>query len=50
MKFWILVCAPLVVAAVAAYRVTTRRARARDIDDQVSSDWLATAKIHEDNG
>jgi hypothetical protein len=48
MKLWILACSALaLVAARAAYTFSNRR-RGRFTNDQVSSEWLATAKIHED--
>ena len=52
MKFWIFaLSAAAVVAARAAYSYANRPARSgRFINDQVSSDWLATARIHEDQG
>jgi hypothetical protein len=52
MKFWILACSALVaVAAHAAYTFSQRQGRRRGQfnNDQVSSEWLATAKIHEDH-
>lgn len=51
MKFWILACGAIAaVAAQAAYTFSTRRARQRVgfTNDQVSSEWLASARIHED--
>jgi len=51
MKFWILACGALAaLAAHAAYTFSQRqgRRRGRFENDQVSSEWLATAKIHED--
>ena len=51
MKFWILACSALaLVAAHAAYTFSNRHSRRRGglTTDQVSSEWLATAKIHED--
>jgi hypothetical protein len=51
MKFWILACGAIAaVAAHAAYTVSARRARQRVgfSNDQVSSEWLASARIHED--
>lgn len=51
MKLWILACSALaVVAAHTVYSFTSRQRRRRGhvIADQVSSEWLATAKIHED--
>ena len=52
LKFWIFaLSAAAVIAARAAYSYANRPARAgRFINDQVSSDWLATARIHEDQG
>jgi hypothetical protein len=52
LKFWIFALgAAAVIAARAAYSYANRPARAgRFINDQVSSDWLATARIHEDQG
>lgn len=52
MKFWILACGALVaVAARAAYTFRHRHERKRraQFSDQVSNEWLATAKIHEDH-
>jgi len=51
MKFWILACGALVaVAARAAYAFSQRQGRRRtQLTDQVSNEWLATAKIHEDH-
>ena len=50
MKLWLLACGAIaVVAARAVYSFSTRRSRRnRFTGDQVSSEWLATAKIHED--
>jgi hypothetical protein len=51
MKFWILACGALAaLAAHAAYTFSQRQGRRRGQfdNDQVSSEWLATAKIHED--
>jgi hypothetical protein len=51
MKFWILAASALVlVAAHAVYTFSTRQSRRRGhfMPDQVSNEWLATAKIHED--
>jgi hypothetical protein len=51
MKFWILACGAIAaVAAHAAYTFSTRRTRQRVgfANDQVSSEWLASARIHED--
>ena len=53
MKIWIFACGALaMIAASAAYTFTSRHARrgGKFADDQVSSEWLATAKIHEDQG
>jgi peptidoglycan/LPS O-acetylase OafA/YrhL len=52
LKFWILALgAAAVIAARATYNFVNRPARTgRFTDDQVSSDWLATARIHEDQG
>jgi hypothetical protein len=52
MKYWILACGALaVIAARAAYNMTNRRTRRGSVmSDQVSSDWLASARIHEDQG
>jgi hypothetical protein len=52
MRFWIVACSAL--AAVAAHTVYSfasrqRRRRGHFIPDQVSNEWLATAKIHEDH-
>jgi len=51
MKIWILACgAVAVVAARVVYNLTSRHRRnSRFTGDQVSSEWLATAKIHEDH-
>jgi hypothetical protein len=52
MKFWILAASALAaVAAHAAYTFSQRQGRRRGQlnNDQVSSEWLATAKIHEDH-
>ena len=52
MKYWILACSVLaVVAAHAVYTFSTRQSRRRGqlSHDQVSNEWLATAKIHEDH-
>lgn len=47
MSFLFLACGALtVLAAGAAY--TFSRRTARTTNDQVSSNWLATARIHED--
>ena len=51
MKIWILACSALaLLAAQAAYKFSNRHGRRRGAltTDQVSSEWLATAKIHED--
>ena len=53
MKIWILAGSALaLIIARAAYSFTNRQARGggRFANDQVSSDWLATARIHEDQG
>jgi hypothetical protein len=52
LKFWIFaLSAAAAIAARAAYSYVNRPSRAgRFINDQVSSDWLATARIHEDQG
>jgi hypothetical protein len=48
MKLWILAGGALAfVAAHLAYTFTTRYRRGIS-NDQVSNEWLATAKIHED--
>lgn len=52
MKLWLLACSALaLVAAHAAYTFSNRQGRRRNglPTDQVSSEWLATAKIHEDH-
>ena len=52
MKIWILACGAFaVVAARVVYNLTHRQSRrsTRFTGDQVSSEWLATAKIHEDH-
>ncbi len=52
MKLWILACGAIaVVAARVVYTLSNRQSRrnARFTGDQVSSEWLATAKIHEDH-
>ena len=51
MKFWILACGALVaVAARAVYSLSQRQGRRRaQSTDQVSNEWLASAKIHEDH-
>ena len=48
MKYWLLACSALaLVAAHAAYTFSNRQSRRRGgLTDQVSSEWLATAKIH----
>jgi hypothetical protein len=51
MKLWLLAFGAIaVVAARAAYTFSTRQSRRRGRlpNDQVSHEWLATAKIHED--
>jgi hypothetical protein len=51
MKLWIFASGAFaLVAAHAAYAFSSRqgRRRGRFTNDQVSSEWLATAKIHED--
>jgi hypothetical protein len=52
LKFWVFALgAAAVIAARAAYTYVNRPPRSgRFINDQVSSDWLATARIHEDQG
>ena len=52
LKFWIFVLSAVaVIAARATYSYVNRPPRSgRFINDQVSSDWLATAGIHEDQG
>jgi hypothetical protein len=52
LKFWIFaLSAVAVIAARATYSYVNRPPRSgRFINDQVSSDWLATARIHEDQG
>lgn len=51
MKFWILACGALAaIAARAVYGAGSRRSRRAISKDQVSADWLATARIHEDQG
>jgi hypothetical protein len=52
LKFWIFaLSAAAVIAARAAYSYANRPPRSgRFMNDQVSSDWLATARIHEDQG
>jgi len=51
MKLWLLACGAIaVVAARAMYTFSNRQSRRnRFTGDQVSSEWLATAKIHEDH-
>lgn len=51
MKFWILACTALAAVAVrGVYTFTQRQGRRRaQFSDQVSNEWLATAKIHEDH-
>ena len=52
MRFWIVACSALaVVAAHTLYSFTNRQRRRRGhfIPDQVSNEWLASAKIHEDH-
>ena len=50
MKLWLVALGAIAVAARAAYSFSTRHSRRRDrFNDQVSSEWLATAKIHEDH-
>jgi hypothetical protein len=50
LKIWLFVVgAAAVVAARATYNFVSRNP-ARFGNDQVSSDWLATARIHEDQG
>ena len=51
MKLWLVAFSAIaIVAARAAYSFSTRHSRRRDrLNDQVSSEWLATAKIHEDH-
>jgi hypothetical protein len=51
MKLWLLACGAIaVVAARAVYTFSTRHSRGtRFTGDQVSSEWLATAKIYEDH-
>jgi hypothetical protein len=52
LKFWIFaLSAVAAIAARATYQYVNRPPRSgRFINDQVSSDWLATARIHEDQG
>jgi hypothetical protein len=52
MKFWILACSALaLVAARVVYAYSTRESRRHGqfTHDQVSNEWLASAKIHEDH-
>jgi hypothetical protein len=50
-KIWILAGGVLaLIAAHAAYTFRHRRTGPRFTKDQVSRDWLATARIHEDQG
>lgn len=51
MKLWLVAFSAIaIVAARAAYSFSTRHSRRRNrLNDQVSSEWLATAKIHEDH-
>jgi len=51
MKIWLVaISAITVVAARVVYSISTRHSRRRNrFNDQVSSEWLATAKIHEDH-
>jgi hypothetical protein len=51
MKFWILACTALAaVAAHGLYTFSQRQGKRRgQFSDQVSNEWLATAKIHEDH-
>jgi hypothetical protein len=49
LKFWIFaVGAVALIAAKATYKMMNRPTGFTN--DQVSSDWLATARIHEDQG
>lgn len=51
LKFWILALGAAAVAARVTYSLMNRAARAgRFTHDQVSNDWLMTARIHEDQG
>jgi len=52
LRFWILALgAAAVVAARATYRRMTQPPQSRRFpSDQVSNDWLATARIYEDEG
>jgi hypothetical protein len=52
LKFWMLaLSAVAVIAARATYNLVSRHSRSGSFtSDQVSSDWLATARIHEDQG
>ena len=51
MKLWLVAFGAIaVIAARAVYSISTRQSRRRNrFNDQVSSEWLATAKIHEDH-
>jgi hypothetical protein len=50
MKLWLVAFGAIAVVAVrAAYSFTRHSRRRNRFDDQVSSEWLATAKIHEDH-
>lgn len=52
MKLWLLAFGALsAIAAYAAYTFANRRNRPRGrfTDDQVSSEWLTTAKIHHED-
>jgi hypothetical protein len=51
MKLWLVAFGAIAfVAARAVYSISTRQSRRRNrFNDQVSSEWLATAKIHEDH-
>jgi len=51
MKLWLVAFGAIaVIAARAAYSISTRQSRRRNrFNDQVSSEWLATAKIREDH-
>ncbi len=51
LKIWILALSAAVLAARVTYSFMNRASRSgRFAHDQVSSDWLATARIHEDQG
>lgn len=52
LKFWIIALGgAALVAARATYRLKNRPSHSSRLPrDQVSSDWLATASIHEDEG